>query len=225
MPPPPPPSTDADDRSPLTPRRVLDGAVALADRIGAQSLTIRKLADELGVKPMTIYHHVDGKDAILDGMVDTVFGQIELPPTDLEWRAAVRARCVSARTVLNRHPWATPLMETRTSPGPATLRHHDAVVACLRRGGLSIEWTAHAYAILDSYVYGFALQEATLVVQSERDVDEVADEIVGGFGDAYPHLAELATEYVARPGYDFGASFELGLDLLLDGIEANRGRS
>ena len=215
------PTRTADDtHTPLNARRVLDGAVALADRIGMASFTIRNLADELGVKPMTIYHHVDGKDAILDGMVDTVFDQIDLPPQDLDWKAAIRARCLSARTVLARHPWATPLMESRTSPGPATLHHHDAVLGCLRRGGLSIELTAHAYAILDSYVYGFALQEATLLVQNETDLGDLAATIMAQFEDAYPNLAELTTEYVTQPGYDFGDSFEIGLDLLLDGIEA-----
>lgn len=217
----PPSSPDTDVRTPLTAERVLEGAVALADRIGMQPFTIRKLAEELGVKPMTIYHHVDGKDAILDGMVDTVFAKIDLPPDDLGWKEAIRARCVSARAVLARHPWATPLMESRTNPGPATLHHHDAVLACLRRGGLSVELTAHAYAILDSYVYGFALQEATLLIEAEDDLVEVAAAMMGAdFASAYPHLTELTTEYVLQPGYDFGASFEIGLDLLLDGIEA-----
>jgi AcrR family transcriptional regulator len=135
-------TTDA-PRSPLDAARVLNGALALADRIGIESFTIRKLAAELDVKPMTIYHHVANKDAILDGIVDLVFGEIELPPADAEWRSAIRLRCVSARAVLARHPWAPPLMESRTSPGPATLRHHDAVLGCLRRGAsLVADWIA-----------------------------------------------------------------------------------
>ena len=126
-------------RPTLTRDRVLEGAIALADEIGIEAFTIRRLAAELDVKPMTIYHHVPGKEAIIDGMVDLVFAEIELPATGVDWRTAIRGRCRSAREVLRRHPWAPPLMESRTTPGPATLRHHDAVLGCLRRGGLSID--------------------------------------------------------------------------------------
>ncbi len=211
---------DDDGRQPLSRDRVLDGAVALADRIGALSLTIRKLADELGTKPMTIYHHVANKDAILDGMVDRVFAEITLPPEGLPWKAAVRVRCVSARDVLGRHPWATPLMESRSQPGAETLGHHDAVIGTFRRGGLSIGLTAHAYAIIDSYVYGFALQEATLVTEADTHIADVTQDMLAQQMMAtFPHLTELATEHVLRPGYDFGSSFEYGLDLLLDGLE------
>ena len=111
----------------LTPERVIDGAVRLADRIGVDAVTIRKIAEEIGVKPMTIYHHVPNKEAIIDGMDDSVFAEIDLPPTDTEWRAAMVVRCCSMRSVLANHPWAAPLMENRTPPGPATLAHHDAV--------------------------------------------------------------------------------------------------
>jgi AcrR family transcriptional regulator len=218
-------TTDA-PRSPLDAARVLNGALALADRIGIESFTIRKLAAELDVKPMTIYHHVANKDAILDGIVDLVFGEIELPPADAEWRSAIRLRCVSARAVLARHPWAPPLMESRTSPGPATLRHHDAVLGCLRRGGLSLELTAHAYAVVDSYVYGFALQEANLPFHGDEEIGELADTIIEPLPvDEFPSLVEFTTGHVLQPGYRFGDSFEFGLDLLLDGIEGAAGRS
>ncbi len=205
------------DRTPLSRERVLDGGVALADRIGVMSFTIRKLADELGTRPMTIYHHVDGKDAILDGMIDRVFAAIDLPPDDQPWKDAVRARCVSARSVLARHPWATPLMESRSSPGPETLAHHDAMLGTFRRGGLSLPLTAHAYAILDSYVYGFALQEATLVVEADVDLVDLAEGMLAALAE-YPHMAEFTTGHVLQPGYDFTSSFEFGLDLLLDGL-------
>ena len=208
-------------RPPLTRERVIDTAVALADRVGIEAVTMRGLATELGVRPMSLYHHVAGKDAILDGVVDLVFAEIDLPPEGAPWRAAIRLRCLSARAVLRRHPWATPLMEGRTSPGPATLHHHDAVLSCLRRGGLSLPLTAHAYAVLDSFVYGFALQEATLPMGGEEGIADLADQMVAGFpAGAYPYLVELATHHVQQPGYGFGASFEFGLDLLLDGIEA-----
>lgn len=206
-------------RQPLTRDRVLCGALTLADEIGIETFTIRKLAAALDVKPMTIYHHVPGKEQILDGIVDLVFAEIELPPTNLDWRAAMRRRCMSAREVLNRHPWAPPLMESRTSPGPASMRHHDAVLGCLRSGGLSLATTAHAYAILDSYVYGFALQEAHLPFLGDADLGLLAEQILQAFpAGAYPHFVEFTTQHVLRPGYSFGCSFEVGLDLILDGI-------
>jgi len=209
-----------DRRERLSRLRVLTGALELADEVGAEALTIRRLAEHLEVKPMTIYHHVPGKEQILDGIVDMVFAEIDLPPEDRPWTDALRARCVSARAVLARHPWATPLMETRTTPGPATLRHHDAVLACLQRGGLSVALTAHAYAILDSYVYGFALQEATLPFSGGEEIAGLAEQIVDALPDEeYPHLAAFTRQHVLQPGYGFGASFEVGLDLLLDGLD------
>ena len=131
----------------------------------------------------------------------------------------MRHRAISARRVLARHPWATPLMESRTNPGPATLRHHDAVIGTLRRAGFSIELTAHAYSLLDSYVYGFALEEASLPFNPET-APEITEAIVAQFpSDEYPYLAELATEHVLQPGYDYGNEFEFGIDLILDGLE------
>ncbi len=219
------PTTTRDERGerrePLTSDRVLAGALGLADTIGIEPFTIRKLATHLDVKPMTIYHHVPNKEAIIDGIVDLVFAEIELPPADVDWKSAIRRRCHSAREVLGRHPWAPALMESRTSPGHATLRHHDAVLGCFRRGGLSLETTAHAYAVIDSYVYGFALQEASLPFNGDEQIGELADEIVASLpADEFPHLTEFTAEHVLQPGYRFGASFDVGLDLLLDGIEA-----
>lgn len=216
-------TTDARDaaRGRLTSTRVLETAVALADRIGIEALTIRRLATELEVKPMTLYHYVPAKEAILDGVVDLVFGEIDDPPLDGSWKDAMRHRCSSAREVLRRHPWAVPLLESRTSPGPATLHHHDAVLGCLRRGGFSWERTAHAYALLDAFVYGFALQEAALPSGGGGEIGELADQLVQAFPvGEYPHLAEFTMQHVLQPGYSFGASFDVGLDLLLDGIDA-----
>lgn len=214
-------------RSRLTADRVLHGAVELADRIGVEPLTIRRLAEHLDVKPMSLYHYVPSKEAILDGMVDLVFAEIDLPPTDLPWKAAMRARCLSARAVLGRHPWATPLMETRTAPGPASLRHHDAVLGCLRAGGLPLALTAHAYAVIDSYVYGFALQEAGLPFVGEDGVDltELAEQIMQAIpAEQFPNFVEFTVKHALAPGYDFRDSFEFGLDVLLDGIEAQAPR-
>lgn len=207
-------------RPTLSRERVLEAAVELADEIGIESLTIRKLAERLDVGAMTIYHHVPSKDEIVDGMVEVVFSEIEKPPTDVDWKTAIRSRCISARRVLKLHPWAAPLMESRTAPGPANLSHHDAVLGCLRNGGLSLQMAAHAYAILDSFIYGYAFEEATLPAQGGEGFAEIAEQIAAHFpADQYPHLAELTFEHVLKPGYDFGDSFEFGLDLIIDGLD------
>jgi AcrR family transcriptional regulator len=204
----------------LNRERILRGAVELADDIGVEPLTIRKLADHLDAKPMTLYHHVANKDAILDGMVDSVFAEIETPPDDLPWRDAIRRRCVSARHVLASHPWAVPLMESRPAPGPATLHHHDAVVGCLLRGDLPMPLVAHAYAVVDAFVYGFAIQEASLPTGEAGDLDEVATAVREQLPpDLYPNLLALTTDHLLQPGYDFGHSFDVGLDIVLDGVE------
>jgi AcrR family transcriptional regulator len=212
--------TENETKPTLTRERVLHAAVELADEIGMGAFTIRKLATALGVGPMTIYHHVPSKEEIIDGMVETVFGEIALPPSDADWKTTMRLRCQSAREVLNRHPWAAPLMESRPSPGPVNLGHHEAVIGCLRNGGLSIQLTAHAYAILDSFIYGFAFEEATLPGDTEEGLVDVAEEMTANLSfDAYPHLGELTSEHVLQPGYNFGDSFEFGLDLLIEGID------
>ena len=154
------PTRSAEKRVPLSRERVLQTAIAIADSSGSSALTMRSLAQALQVKPMAVYHHVANKEEILDGIIDLVFSEIDLPPADVDWKAAMRQRAIAARNVLSLHPWAIPLMESRSNPGPATLRQHDAVIATLRRAGFSIRMTAHAYSLLDSYVYGFALQES-----------------------------------------------------------------
>jgi AcrR family transcriptional regulator len=210
------------ERTPLSRERVLLAAVTVADAGGLAGLTIRSLAHELGVKPMSVYHHVANKDEILDGIVDLVFAEIELPAAGGDWRAEMQGRAASAREVLGRHPWAIGLLESRTNPGPATLQHHDAVLGSLRAGGLSVELAGHAYALIDSYVYGFALQEAGLPFSSEPgdEVAEVAEPMMAQFPEgAYPHLVELAKDYVLQPGYAFGNEFGFGLTLILDGLE------
>jgi AcrR family transcriptional regulator len=207
------------ERAPLSRDRVLRGAVAIADAGGIATLTIRSLAHKLGVKPMSVYHHIANKDEILDGIVDLVFGEIELPSTAGDWRSEIRRRAASARAVLRRHSWAIGLLESRTTPGPATLRHHDAVIGTLREAGFSVEMTAHAYALLDSYVYGFALQEAALPFKGPDSVGDIAEPMLQRFpAGEYPHLVEMATEYILQPGYDFGDEFEFGLNVILDAL-------
>jgi AcrR family transcriptional regulator len=210
----------AEHRAPLSRQRALDVAVAVADGEGIGSLTMRRLAQELGVEAMSLYHHVANKDDILDGMIDIVFSEIDLPPASTDWKTAMRRRAQSARGVLSHHPWAISLMESRPTPGPANLRHHDAVLGCLRHAGFSVEMTAHAYSVLDSYIYGFAHLEMNLPFDTAEETKEVADAIRSQVRSGeYPHLMELATEHVLQPGYDYGNEFEFGLDLILDGLE------
>jgi AcrR family transcriptional regulator len=221
-------------RAPLSKERVLQAAVELAHRNGIEALTMRKLADELGVGAMTLYHYVPNKDELLDGMVDIVFSEIELPSTDVDWRTAMRRRALSTREVLNRHRWAVGLMESRATPGLASLRLHDAVLGCLREAGFSIELAIQAYSVQDAYIYGFTLQEKGLPFESAEEGAAVAEEQVrefaeladerrmGALADEFPYLAEVVAGHVAKVGYDFGAAFAYGLDLILDALERRR---
>jgi AcrR family transcriptional regulator len=210
-------------RTPLSRERVLRAAVAIADAGGLGSLTIRSLAEDLGVKPMSVYHHVANKEAILDGIVDLVFAEIDLPEGKGDWRGEMERRATSARAVLRRHPWAIAMMESRSSPGAASLRHHDAMLGSLRAGGFPVELAGHAYAVIDSYVYGFAVQEAGLPFEGAEGVGELAESIMEGFDvGQYPHMTEFAVEVVMKPGYDFGNEFGFGLGLVLDGLERLR---
>jgi AcrR family transcriptional regulator len=222
-------------RIPLTRERVLHAAVALADASGSEALSMRKLGEAVGVEAMSLYHHVANKEDLLDGMIDVVFGEIDLSfgSSDsrgslgrADWKTAMRQRAISARRVLSRHGWAISFMESRSSPGPATLRHHDAVIGCLRDAGFSIELAAHAFSALDSYIYGFALQERSLPFHTPQETAELAQDILAAFpADEYPPLAELTTEQILRPGYDYGNEFQFGLDLILDGLERTRDKA
>jgi AcrR family transcriptional regulator len=210
-------------RVPLTRQRVLRVALALADKGGTDAITMRKLGQALGVEAMSLYNHVADKEDLLDDLVDIVFGEIELACDGNDWKTAMRQRAISARNVLTRHRWAIRLMESRTHPGPATLRHHDAVLRCLRQAGFSIALAAHAYSILDSYIYGFALEQMSLPFEKGEEAAAVAETMFREFpADAYPHLVEMAVEHVMKPGYDYADEFAFGLDLILDGLERAR---
>ncbi len=213
-------------RSPLSAQRVFTEAVALADADGMAGVTMRRLAERLEVEAMSIYHHVANKEQIIDGMVDLVFAEIEVPELGADWRTSLRARTASGRAVLDRHPWAIPLMETRTVPGPATLRHHDAVLGALRTSGFSVAMAAHAIALLDAFMYGFAMEEANLPFSTPEETAALASDVLAQFpAEQYPYLAELTMDHVLAPGYDFGDEFDFGLDLILEGLgRARRGR-
>jgi len=180
---------------------------------------MRTLAQELGVVPMALYKHVANKEDLVDGMVDLVFGELAFP-TGADWKTAMRQRAISMRQALLRHRWAVGLMEARMRPGPADLRHHNAVFACLREAGFSFQAAVHTYSALDSYIYGFALQERNLPFDKGVETSVLAQAFLAQFPAAeYPHLAAFTVEHVLQPGYDFGDEFEFGLDLILDGLE------
>jgi AcrR family transcriptional regulator len=201
---------------------VVRAAVALADEAGLEELSMRKLGQRLGVEAMSLYNHVDNKDDLLDGMIDVVFGEIDPPAPDADWRTAMSERAASVREALARHPWATGLMELRTRPGPASLRHHEAVLECLRRAGFSVENATHAYWILDSYIYGFAIQEASLPFGTPEELAEMAAVVLPQVPAAeYPRLNEAAAAALGS-GRDYTHEFEFGLELLLDGLERLR---
>ncbi|HET6654253.1 MAG TPA: TetR/AcrR family transcriptional regulator [Nocardioides sp.] len=203
----------------LTRQQVLLAAVELADRDGLASLSMRSLARHVGVEAMSLYHHVANKEALLDGMVDVVFSEMHLPRTDGDWADEMRKRSASGREALTRHRWAIGLMDSRSAPGPDTLRHHDAVLGCLRAGGFPVRLAAHAFAVLDAYLYGFMVQELSLPLPSGTDIAALADQILASMPvDSLPHLAELTREVVLKPGYAFGDEFEFGLELVLDGL-------
>ena len=214
-----------ESRAPLSKERVLRAAVTLADRHGLESLSMRKLADELGVAAMSLYYYVPNKDQLLDGMIDIVFSEIEPPSTDDDWKTAMRKRAISTREALGRHHWAVGEMEGRTDQGAANLRLHDAVLGCLRAAGFSIEMTVHAYSVQDAYIYGFALQERDMSSETADDFAAEAQRQMEAYADVladYPHLVEVVGGYVAKAGYDYATEFLFGLDLILDGLERLR---
>lgn len=218
-----PAGTPAPRRNSLSKEMVLRAAVALADEAGTGAPSMRKLAERLGVEAMSLYHHFRNKDVILDGMVDLVFSEIELPSDDVDWRAAMRRRAVSTRGALIRHPWAISLMDSRANPGYATLRHHNAVIGSLRSGGFSIAGAAHAMSVLDSYIYGFTLQELSLPFTSSVDLEDVAGSILQQMPrDELPHLTEMIVHRALKAGYSYTEEFEVGLDLILDGLQRQR---
>lgn len=210
-------SKDGEPRAPLTRERIVEAAVALADAGGLPSLSMRNLADELGAGTMALYRHVANKEDLLDGMVDIVFGEMHRPAIGGAWAHELRERGVSARAALRRHPWAVGLMENRMQPGPASAAHHDAMMGCLREAGFPFREAVHAYNLLDAYIYGFALQEATIPFETSEGSAEMARTTVGDRGDRYPYLAEVVRELGDR-GYDHTEEFEFGLDFILLGL-------
>jgi len=208
-------------REPLTRDRVLQAALRLADQGGLESLSMRRLGQDLGVEAMALYYHFANKDEVIDGIVDLVFAEIHLPVAGAPWRSEMRRRAISMRDVLLRHRWAIGLMEARAHPGQANLHHHDAVIGNLRAAGFAMAFVAHAYSVLDGYIYGFALTKMNLPFQAGDAVAEMAQSMLEPFPfDEFPNMAAFVTEHImVQPDYDFGDEFEYGLDLILDRLE------
>lgn len=203
--------------------QVLDAALAIADEAGLAAVTMANVGARLGVQAMSLYRHVGNKEEMLDGLVDRVFAEIEVPPRDAgEWKVAMRRRAVSVHDALRRHAWAIGLMESRSNPGPATLAHHDAMLAILFAAGFSGHEATRMYNLLDSYVYGFALQEATLPFTTTEEMAELSSEMLAAVADAYPHLAAVQRELVGS-GFVYGDEFEPGLDIILGALPEPRG--
>lgn len=183
---------------------------------------MRALGRSLGVEAMSLYNHVASKDDVLDGMVDLVVGEIELPTMEADWRQAMRLRAVSALKAFRRHPWATPLIDSRMSGGPGRLRYFEFVIRVLRRAGFTTEHAGRAFSLIDSYVYGFCRQSLNISSADAGDPD-VADAFLKALpADQYPYLAEMAAMQASQQGYDEESDFEFGLALILDGLQAVR---
>jgi AcrR family transcriptional regulator len=206
-------------RPPLSPDRVVDAASRVADASGLAGVSMRSVGRELGVEAMSLYHHVAGKEALLDGLADWVFARITLPRAGAGWRAEMEERARSARAVLTAHPWGLGLLESRRSPGPATLGHHDAVLGCLRSAGFSVTLAAHAFSVLDAYTYGFVLTEVNLPFEAGESAEDFVEDL-GPITDLYPHLTELVADQIVGRDYAYGDEFDHGLALVLDGLEA-----
>ena len=203
---------------PLSRERILLAAIRLADEGGIESLSMRKLATELGVQAMSLYNHVANKDDLLDGIVDLVVGEIAVPDLDIDWQTAMRRRANSAHEVLLRHPWATMPIVSRINVGPAMLRYIDATLGCLCEAGFSFELVDRAWNAIDSHIYGFTLQELNFPIEAAEYVNAAQEYIPNIPADKYPYMNRL-THYLIDGHYDGIADFNFGLELIINGLE------
>ncbi len=208
------------DRPAVTRERILDTALALADEDGIDALSMRRIGRKLGVEGMALYNHVANKDEILDGIVERVLAEIPLPADDGDWKEEMRERAVAARRVFLRHSWAIGLLEARyAGSSPARLGYYDAVLGCLRSAGFTPTLSMRAFSIIDSFLYGFILQELSLPFDDPESLEEVGEDLLRQMADAYPHLTE-ATVAAMADGWDYAEQFQFGLDLILDALAA-----
>ena len=202
---------------------MLQAALGLADEGGVDAVSMRKVADVLGVKAMSLYNHVANKDDVLDGMVDATYGEIAAPTPDADWQAQVREIAISAHEVFLRHPWAAGL-QMSVKPGPARLRYGDRLLGCFRDAGFSKQLTYHGYHIIESYILGYTSQ---VLAYRAVDTDQFEDVLTrftrGDFAKEYPHFTEHALQHIEpEPGQEDVNAYELGLDMILDGLESEK---
>jgi AcrR family transcriptional regulator len=215
----------APPREPLSRERILRTAMALADEGGVDSLSMRRIALELGVVPMALYKHVANKDELLDGLVDVVVGEIDPPLPDGDWKTTIRERVLSARRALLRHPWASQVIESRTDPTPAVIEYMDSMIGIFRAGGFSIDVTHHAMHAMGSRLLGFSQE---LFDDTADDGPEVQAMMLQWMADRYPHITEMVAAInhddasVVGSGCDDQFEFEFALDLMLDGLDRLR---
>lgn len=215
--------SDTTPHLPLSRERVLRAALQLADEGGIESLSMRKVAEALGVRAMSLYNHVANKDDMIDGIVDRVVSDIELPRFDLDWKTAMRRRAISAHEVLLKHPWAAMAIMSRINVGPAMLRYVDRTIGCLREAGFSWEMADHAWNAIDSHIYGFTLQELNFPVKA-TEYAETAETFISHIPpDQYPYMHQLSL-FIIDGSYDGLHDFELGLDFILEGLDRLRDR-
>ncbi|MHC4846873.1 MAG: TetR/AcrR family transcriptional regulator C-terminal domain-containing protein [Planctomycetota bacterium] len=212
----------SDSRPPLSRERVIRAAVELADTAGIDALSMRRLGQTLGVEAMSLYTHVANKDEILDGMVDAVAAEIELPQAGAPWKDAMRRRGVSAHEVLMRHAWATQLIVSRVNVGPAMLRYVDSTIGKLRQAGFAVPMVDHAWNAMDSYIYGFTLQKLNFPIAPEEYSDAAEEYLPQLPTGAYPYLVEMS-KAVIDGSHDGLHEFTFGFDLVLDGLERRLG--
>lgn len=206
-------------RAKLSRDSVLNAAIGLADKIGLSTLSMRRLGQELGVEAMSLYNHISNKEDLLDGLVDRIFAEVEQPDENDPWKNALRACAISKHDALARHPWATGLLESRTNPGPANMAHHESMLRCLSQAGFDAFNAVHAYSALDSYVYGFALQQKSLPFEDAEEHNALMAQALETLPrDIYPHSYQMGSQLV-QAKYNFAKEFEIGLELILDGIE------
>ena len=211
----------AEARIPLSRERVLSAAIALADESGIESLSMRKLAERLGVEAMSLYNHIANKNDLLEGIVEAAAGEIVTPADDVDWKKAIHEVAISAHEALLRHPWASGLW-MGTTPGPARMRYGDSLLGAFRGAGFSKDLTYHAYHIVESYVLGFTTQVLNFrSVEESQFEDVVAAFIRGDYAEEFPHFTEHALQHM-EPHDDGVNAVELGLDLILDGLERLR---
>jgi len=190
----------------------------LADESGIESVTMRELGRRLGVEAASLYNHVASKNDLLDGMVDLVVAEIDLPSSDVDWKEAMRRRAVSARQVFSDHRWGAALIDSRGRSGPSSMSYADRVLGTLLQAGFSPGLAASAFLALDSYIYGFERQRSSIAPADGEETTEVAEEVLAAIPEgAYPSLTRVAIEYATEP-YDEDAAFDFGLGLILDGL-------